>query len=75
VSDFLALCCVAGSIKVEAASEEAATSENSAPETQPMTADKLSSVPMATPSFLPPDALRALAARGMVGTVACVLDA
>ena len=40
-----------------------------------MTADKVASVPMATPSFLPPDALRALAAHGMVGTVARVLDA
>ena len=32
-------------------------------------------VPIATPSFLPAEAVRALAARGMLGAVARVMDA
>ena len=51
-----------------------AATENTVPETQRMP-DKLGDVPFATPSFLPPEALRALVARGVVGTARCVLDA
>jgi hypothetical protein len=51
-----------------------AATENTVPETQRMP-DKLGDVLFATPSFLPPEALRALVARGVVGTARCVLDA
>jgi hypothetical protein len=51
-----------------------AATENTVPETQRMP-DKLGAVPFATPSFLPPEARRALVALGVVGTASCVLDA
>uniref|UniRef100_A0A7S3AZE8 AP2/ERF domain-containing protein n=1 Tax=Haptolina ericina TaxID=156174 RepID=A0A7S3AZE8_9EUKA len=63
-----------GSVKAEAAARATISSENVAPRTEIMP-DKLEGVPVATPSCLPPEALRALAARGMVGSVARILDA
>ena len=65
---------IAGSFKAQASAKAAVSSENDSPLTQPMP-DKLGDIPIATPSFLPPEALRALAARGMVGSVARVMEA
>jgi hypothetical protein len=70
----LCLCDCTGSVKAEAAARATISSENVAPRTEIMP-DKLEGVPVATPSCLPPEALRALAARGMVGSVARILDA
>ena len=70
----LCLCDRPGSVKAEAAVKAAVSSENVAPRKEVMP-NKLEGVPVATPSFLPPEALRALAARGIVGSVACILDA
>ena len=72
----LCLCDCTGSVKAEAAARATISSENVAPRTEIMP-DKLEGVPvaLATPSCLPPEALRALAARGMVGSVARILDA
>ena len=61
-------------LKAQASAKAAVSSENDSPLTQPMP-DKLGDIPIATPSFLPPEALRALAARGMVGSVARVMEA
>ena len=65
---------IAGSVKAEAKAKAVESSENDSPHTQSM-ADKLGRVPLATPSFLSTEALHALAAQGMVGSVACFLDA
>ena len=53
----------AGSVKAKAAAKATVASENVAPRTETMP-DKLVGVQVATPSFLPPGGLRALAARG-----------
>ena len=45
--------------------------ENVTPQTQPMP-NQVGSVPLATPVFLPREALESLAAQGKLGTVAAV---
>jgi hypothetical protein len=60
---------------VQASAKADVSSENESPHTQLPVPVRLEGIPIATPSFLPPEALRALATRGMVGPVACVMDA
>eukprot|EP00326_Haptolina_ericina_P028485 CAMPEP_0181168374 /NCGR_PEP_ID=MMETSP1096-20121128/236_1 /TAXON_ID=156174 ORGANISM="Chrysochromulina ericina, Strain CCMP281" /NCGR_SAMPLE_ID=MMETSP1096 /ASSEMBLY_ACC=CAM_ASM_000453 /LENGTH=152 /DNA_ID=CAMNT_0023255739 /DNA_START=115 /DNA_END=573 /DNA_ORIENTATION=+ len=63
-----------GSVKAEKEVKAAVLGENSTPQTHPMP-NKFFSVPIATPSFLSQEELSMRAARGLVGSVACVLDA
>ena len=63
----------AGSAKAEKEVKAAVLGENSTPQTHPMP-NKFFSVPIATPSFLSQEELSMRAARGLVGSVACVLD-
>ena len=58
--------------EAKAAAEVAVQDENM-PQTEQAAAGSLEAV-AATPSFLAPDALRALVACGKVGTVTCVLS-
>jgi hypothetical protein len=65
-----------GSVKAEAeakAGAEVARQDENMSQTEPAAAGSSKAV-AATPSFLAPDALRALVACGMVGTVTCVLS-
>ena len=66
-----------GSLKVELKKTSAGSGENESPFTQTamfgMPAIPVAPVPV-TPCFLPPEALAALKERGMVGSVARVLD-
>lgn len=62
---------MAGSVKAEAKAKAAPMGENASPQTQPMP-NKVGSVPLATPTFLPREALEALAAQGKLGSVAAV---